>query len=607
MHAIPPLLLNRLLNRLAGLSLRHSKLIAILALVVGLASLAVGSRLTFEADPRADFGEASGVTGAIDQHIVVIHVPKGGELRQYRQLIDDIATGYRNSKRVSDVQYRVPNGVDSFEQAPIDGGSGYLLSRDRSLLLILARPIKPVRDLSFGRELLAEGAIIETRALAEWRKSAAPGTPMPEIEHTGGYQIAASDADITRNDVIRSVLVSFFALLALFFLAFRRIAVLLYAALSMALALAMTFAVAALTYGRLSSASAAFAALVNGLGAGLLTIFYARYANERNRGASVAEALVVTFRATGRGIVAGAIATAATFYVLLTTGFRGMTQLGVLTGSGILCVLLCLVFLMPSLIVMGERGRAQRGSKLSLHLFGTDRLIRRAIAHSKPTVIVWIVFMLLCAVAATRLTISGSIDDFRSPENAGVSAQKQVEQRFGPTIARNAVPASNILDATMRPIVYMDAVRATAIALAAALLVMIISLRNVKRVLLSIVPFIAGAIGMTGIAAMLQIELNFMNVFVPLMIAGCAITHAISMLQRYIEDPAAFPITAAETGKAVVTAGLTTIVGYGSFALSHFPGLRSIGYASIFGIGLSSLAAITLLPAILALGKRTNE
>lgn len=596
-------MLDRLLTGLAGLSLRHSKLIAIVALVVGLASLAAGSRLTFDADPRDDFGQSAGDSGAIDRHVVVIHLPNGRGVREYRQLIEDIATGYRNSRRVADVQYTVPNGV--LAQTPIDdGGSGFLLARDRSLLLILVRPIQPVRDVSFTRELLDEGAIIETRALNEWRKRAAPGTPMPHIEHTGGYQIVASDADLTRNDVIRSVLVSFFALLALFLLAFRRVAVLLYAALSMALALAMTFAVAALTYGQLSSTSAAFAAIVNGLGAALMVIFYARYASERNRGASVAEALVVTFRTTGRGLVTGAIATAATFYAFLGADVRGMAQLGVLTGSGMLCVLLCLLFVLPSLIVIGERGRAQRGSKLSLHLLGADRLVRSAIARPKPTVILWIVFMLLGAIAATRMTVSGSIDDLRSPDNAGVSAQKQVIEKFEPAIAANA--ATNSGDLTTRRAVHTHAVRATAIALAAALLVMIVSLRNTKRVLLAFVPFLAGATGTTGIMAVLQYELNFLNVFVPLMIAGCAATYALFMLQQDGDDPAAFPVTA-ESGKAVMIAGLAAMIGYGSFALSHFPGLRSIGYASAFGIGLSSLAAITLLPAILVLGKRTNE
>jgi predicted RND superfamily exporter protein len=83
------------------------------------------------------------------------------------------------------------------------------------------------------------------------------------------------------------------------------------------------------------------------------------------------------------------------------------------------------------------------------------------------------------------------------------------------------------------------------------------------------------------------------------MIIGVATDYAIYMLQRYNEDPANFAGSAPETGKAILMAALTAIVGYGSFALSHYPGLRSIGYASFFGIGLSGLAAVTLLPAIL--------
>jgi len=94
-----------------------------------------------------------------------------------------------------------------------------------------------------------------------------------------------------------------------------------------------------------------------------------------------------------------------------------------------------------------------------------------------------------------------------------------------------------------------------------------------------------------------------MNIFVGLMIIGVATDYAIYMLQRYTEDPTTFRSAAHETGKAIVMAALTAIVGYGSFAISHYPGLRSIGYASTFGIGLSGLAAITLLPAILVLNK----
>ena len=112
---------------------------------------------------------------------------------------------------------------------------------------------------------------------------------------------------------------------------------------------------------------------------------------------------------------------------------------------------------------------------------------------------------------------------------------------------------------------------------------------------------------MLGLMALMQLQFNFMNIFVGLMIIGVATDYAIYMLQRYIESPSTFRHNAHETGKAIVMAALTAIVGYGSFAISHYPGLRSIGYASTFGIGLSGLAAITLLPAILVLSKESRN
>ena len=53
-------------------------------------------------------------------------------------------------------------------------------------------------------------------------------------------------------------------------------------------------------------------------------------------------------------------------------------------------------------------------------------------------------------------------------------------------------------------------------------------------------------------------------------------------------------------------AAITTIVGYGSYALSHYPGLRSMGYAATFGVGMSALAALTLVPAILMVASRNR-
>jgi uncharacterized protein len=648
----------------------------------------------------------------------------------------------------------------------IDTSSGYYLSQDRSMLLVLAKPKRPAQDVPFAKALLAEGSIIEARALKEFQKNAAPGTPLPQIEHTGGYQIAVGDADLIRSDVVINVLGSFFGVLALFLYAFRRPAALMYGALPMMLGLALTFGIAGLVYGELSSASAGFAALLAGLGIDFITVFYGRYVDERNRGATMAQGLITTIQHSLPGIGVASLTTAATFYAFLATDFRGMTQLGFLTGTGILFFLAATALLLPALIVLSERRESKRAPKLYLHTFGSHHIIDAALRRPKATIWFWIILVAICGMLATRLRFSDNIQDLRAKNNAGVINQERLTKKFGqsfefmmyviqgkslddvitrthaftrevrPLVAdktiasyqsiatflppreqqlatmrtleagradrfnferinatfRAALEANgfkpdaydeymtlfaqtlapkepisietlghpdlaaltqrfvkrtssgwmsvtylyptggkwprevppkllalndlhreeiltgiNLVSGTLRRIVKADAYRSTIIGLVAVFLIMLISFRSFAKAAMTFLPFIAGAVAMFGLMAAIGLEFNFMNIFVGLMILGCGTDYAVYILHRYAESAENFQRTAPETGKAVVMAALTTIVGYGSFALSHYPGLRSIGYASFFGILFSGLAAITLLPAILELQRRKSE
>jgi len=647
----------------------------------------------------------------------------------------------------------------------MDTSSGYYMSSDHSMLLILTKPRRPAQDVPFGKALLNEGSLLEAEALRDFQKNAPPGTPLPSVSHTGGYQIATGDADLIRQDVIVNILFSVIGVLLLFLYAFRRPASIIYAGAPLMLGLLLTFGMAGVIYGKLSQASAGFAALLAGLGIDFITVLYGRYVDERNRGTSLQDAIRVIMRSTMPGVFVAAITTAGTFFAFLATDFRGMTQLGLLTGVGILLFLLCVMFLLPALIVFSERKETRKAPKLYLHSFGAGKLIDISVARPGVTIGIWILFIVVCGVLATRVRFSDNIQDLRAKGNLGVLNQTRITEKFGQsfdfmmyvcqgktleealektraaaadldvlvadhTIASyqsistflppvvdqekimarlragsgnefnfarvdrtfraalaengfradayddymklfaqtlqpaqpvtlqtigseeitklttrfvkkvdsgwmsviNVYPAGgkwprdvppkllalpdrhpgdvltgvNLVSATLRQIVKADAVRSTIIGFIAVLILMFASFRNLKLTLLSFVPFVAGAVGMLGLMALLGLVFNFMNIFVGLMIIGVATDYAIYMLQRYREDTTAFRGSAHETGKAIVMAALTAIVGYGSFAFSHYPGLQSIGYASTFGIGLSGLAAITLLPAILVM-KRKDE
>ncbi len=98
--------------------------------------------------------------------------------------------------------------------------------------------------------------------------------------------------------------------------------------------------------------------------------------------------------------------------------------------------------------------------------------------------------------------------------------------------------------------------------------------------------------------ALLGVRVNFFNIFVLTMIIGIGVDYGVHLLHRWQEsggDPAA----QTETAKAIAVAALTTVVGFGSLVLSHYPGLRSVGYAAILGAVSTAVLSITLLPALL--------
>jgi predicted RND superfamily exporter protein len=65
----------------------------------------------------------------------------------------------------------------------------------------------------------------------------------------------------------------------------------------------------------------------------------------------------------------------------------------------------------------------------------------------------------------------------------------------------------------------------------------------------------------------------------------------------------------AETAKAIAVAALTTVVGFGSLSMSHYPGLRSVGVAAILGAVSTAILSITMLPVLLELfrGRGASE
>ncbi|MGN6182386.1 MAG: MMPL family transporter, partial [Thermoanaerobaculia bacterium] len=462
-----------------------------------------------------------------------------------------------------------------------------------------------------------------------------------------------------------------------------------------------------------------------GLGLDFMTVLYERYVDERNRGVDVTSSVRTLMRHALPGVIVGALTTAATFYAFLATEFRGMTELGFLTGSGILIFLLCVVFVFPAVLILIERKRGDK-RKLRVHAFGSGAIVRASLARPKPVIIAWIVITAITAVMSLNVRFSDSLQSLRATGNAASRLQEKVTHTFGQSfdammygargktaeeaIARGAAAVPdlesltqrgvidsyqslstflppvaeqqrvitrlrngqsnefsyeriertfhaaliengfrpeaydeilplykqalapqepltvatltrlglgelvqrfvkhsekgwlsisylypktgkwprflpeelhqfrrdhpegvltgvNLISETLRTITRSDAARASLLGLIVVFALVWIGFRSFARACFVFVPFVAGCTCMLGFMAALDLEFNFMNIFVGLMLVGTATDYAVYMLQRYDEDPDDFHQNAQETGRAVVLAALMSIVGVASFAI----------------------------------------
>ena len=325
----------------------------------------------------------------------------------------------------------------------VDWTSGYYLSGDHRLLLLLAKPTGPPQDVDFDKRLVAavEGRVAAARAgwpailgFASAEEAAAEGfPPAPEVDLGGSYLTALDDARFIVSDGLLGAATAVAGVLLLFLFAFRRLGPLLFAIAPLACGLVLTFGFAAVTVGTLSTATSGTAALLIGLGIDFVIVSYGRYVEERRRGAGVEDALAVMSGSSGRAVVVGAVTTAATFYAFLVTDYAGLRQMGFLTGSGILFCMLSVLLLLPALIAWREdRHRARKTeARLYLHGFGTRGLIHAAMARPVPVVVAAVVLTAVALGLTFRLEFQESTTTMRPAGNRGIEVAREVGERFG--------------------------------------------------------------------------------------------------------------------------------------------------------------------------------
>ena len=138
--------------------------------------------------------------------------------------------------------------------------------------------------------------------------------------------------------------------------------------------------------------------------------------------------------------------------------------------------------------------------------------------------------------------------------------------------------------------------RTTLLSFIGVCVLVLVFFRVGERSLLLLGSLTAGVAVMAGVAALIDLKINFFNFIVYPITFGIAVDYGANVIARMDARRTVLPALA-EVGPAVVLCSWTTIVGYGSLLLSINRALRSFGWYAMLGEFTTLLSALLLIPA----------
>lgn len=171
-----------------------------------------------------------------------------------------------------------------------------------------------------------------------------------------------------------------------------------------------------------------------------------RYYEERGKDLPVGEASVRSVRTVGVAVALTALTTIIGFASFGTSDMPPIRNFGFLAASGVFYIFALATVLLPSLIVLRDRGGDEEGEELDEEERENDRLgetlsrlemgVHR---HRKPILAIVVVITAACVVSSFGLTTTMSFDTFLPQDSKSAQTMDRVETYFGGQAWQNYV------------------------------------------------------------------------------------------------------------------------------------------------------------------------
>jgi hypothetical protein len=195
-------------------------------------------------------------------------------------------------------------------------------------------------------------AIGKLRELIRQTKIEVPGV---NAGLTGEAVLDFDEMAQSQKDMTLASIASLFLCALIFIYGYNETGRPLKATICLVVGLAYTFAFATLAVGHLNILTITFLPMLIGLAIDYGVHLITRYEEELRHGKTREAALTKAMVFTGQGIFTGALTTAGAFLAMYFTNFKGIQEMGLICGGGLLLCLVPMMTLLPLLLLRGRQ------------------------------------------------------------------------------------------------------------------------------------------------------------------------------------------------------------------------------------------------------------
>ena len=216
------------------------------------------------------------------------------------------------------------------------------------------------------------------------------------------------------------------------------------ATICLVIGLGYTLAFTTLSVGHLNILTITFVPMLIGLGIDFGVHLITRYEEELRHGKTAEAALTKAMVFTGQGIFTGALTTAGAFLAMALTNFKGIQEMGIICGGGLLVCFIPMMTMLPVMLLRGQQNVINHQV--------TEDATRARIENiwlQRP-VLVMIITVVLCVLAlvqARKVYFDYNLIKMQSPSLPSVMFEQKLLDSADKSLLYGAVIADSLTNA----------------------------------------------------------------------------------------------------------------------------------------------------------------